>query len=186
MVAPTETITTENVVASTAIDQELDLGALAVDLEPADYNPDRFPGLVFRTDVPRAAMLVFSSGEIVVTGANSEAVAHEALAKLFDELERLGIDVPESPSATVQNIVSTADLGCPLNLTAIAIALGLERIEYEPEQFPGLVYRMDEPSVVLLLFGSGKLVITGATQVTDVELALERIYARLDEHGLLD
>lgn len=186
MTVPTETITTENVVASTAVDQELDLDTLAADLPRADYDPDRFPGLVYRTGAPKAATLVFRSGELVSTGANSEANAREALGKLFDAFSGLGIDVPESPAVTVQNIVSTSNLGCPLNLTAIAIALGLERIEYEPEQFPRLVYRMDEPSVVLLLFGSRKLVITGATQVTDVELALERIYARLDEHGLLD
>jgi transcription initiation factor TFIID TATA-box-binding protein len=186
MAVPTETITTENVVASTAVDQELNLDALRVDLSRADYDPDRFPGLIYRTIDSKAASLVFRSGEVVTTESRSEPDAHGALEILFGELDDLGVIVPDSPTVTVQNIVSTADLGSSLNLNAIAVGLGLERIEYEPEQFPGLVYRMDEPSVLLLLFGSGKLVITGATWLAEAEHAVERIHSRLDEVGLLD
>lgn len=186
MAAPTESITTENVVASTLADQELNLEALSNDLSRADYDPDRFPGLVYRTKHPKAASLVFRSGEVVTTGAKSEADAHGALEILFDELDNLGVAVPATPEVTVQNIVSSADLENTLNLNAIAIALGLENVEYEPEQFPGLVYRLDEPSVVLLLFGSGKLVITGANRFSDAERALEVAHSRLDDHGLLD
>jgi transcription initiation factor TFIID TATA-box-binding protein len=86
----------------------------------------------------------------------------------------------------VQNIVTSADLGRNLNLNAIAIGLGLENIEYEPEQFPGLVYRLDDPDVVALLFGSGKLVITGGKKPEDAEEAVDKIVSRLEELGLLD
>ncbi len=86
----------------------------------------------------------------------------------------------------IQNVVSSADLKANLNLNAIAIGLGLEHIEYEPEQFPGLVYRLDEPDVVALLFGSGKLVITGGKRLSDAEDALTVIEDRLTELGLLD
>jgi len=86
---------------------------------------------------------------------------------------------------TVQNIVSSADLGESLNLNAIAIGLGLETIEYEPEQFPGLVYRLAEPDVVILLFGSGKLVITGAKIHEEAEAALEEVIRRLNDLALL-
>jgi transcription initiation factor TFIID TATA-box-binding protein len=98
----------------------------------------------------------------------------------------LGIQVTDSPKIEVQNIVSSADLGHTLNLNAIAIGPGLENIEYEPEQFPGLVYRLDEPSVVALLFGSGKLVITVGKQLDDAEQALSVIEDRLTDLGLLD
>jgi len=84
-----------------------------------------------------------------------------------------------------QNIVSSADLGHDLNLNALAIGLGLEDVEYEPEQFPGLVYRMDDPEVVLLLFGSGKIVITGGKFAEDATAAVENIVERLDDLGLL-
>ncbi len=83
-------------------------------------------------------------------------------------------------------MVSSASLEQSLNLNAIAIGLGLEQIEYEPEQFPGLVYRLDDPDVVVLLFGSGKLVITGATESEDAQHALGHVEDPLTELGLLE
>jgi len=185
MSAPADSIEIQNVVASTGIGQELDLEALATDLPGADFNPDNFPGLVYRTQEPKAAALIFRSGKIVCTGAKSIADVHEALDIIFDKLRELGIPVEDAPEVTVQNIVSSADLGHSLNLNALAIGLGLEDVEYEPEQFPGLVYRMDDPEVVILLFGSGKVVITGGKTVDDASAAVERIVERIDDLGLL-
>jgi transcription initiation factor TFIID TATA-box-binding protein len=186
MTDPKETINIENVVASTGIGQELDLQSVAMDLEGADYDPEQFPGLVYRTQNPKSAALIFRSGKIVCTGAKSTDAVHESLHIVFDKLRALEIPVEDDPEITVQNIVTSADLGVNLNLNAIAIGLGLENIEYEPEQFPGLVYRISDPNVVALLFGSGKLVITGGKDPSDAEKAVDNIVARLDELGLLD
>ncbi|WP_313692907.1 TATA-box-binding protein [Halorarum halobium] len=179
-----ESIHIENVVASTGIGQELDLQTVAMDLEGADYDPEQFPGLVYRTQDPKSAALIFRSGKIVCTGAKSTDAVHRALDLVFDELRALDIPIEENPEVTVQNIVTSADLGASLNLNAIAIGLGLENIEYEPEQFPGLVYRLGEPDVVALLFGSGKLVITGGKEPSDAEAAVDVITERLTELGL--
>jgi len=183
---PKDSISIENVVASTGIGQELDLQSVAMDLEGADYDPEQFPGLVYRTQEPKSAALIFRSGKIVCTGANSTEAVHQSLNIVFDKLRALEIPVEDDPEITVQNIVTSADLGSSLNLNAIAIGLGLENIEYEPEQFPGLVYRLDEPSVVALLFGSGKLVITGGKKPSDAADAVDVIIERLSELGLLD
>jgi transcription initiation factor TFIID TATA-box-binding protein len=185
MSATSDSIQIENVVASTDIGQELDLETLAEDLAASEYNPDNFPGLVYRMQEPKAVALIFRSGKIVCTGANSIENVRTALGKVFRSFRELGIRVSEDPEIIVQNIVSSGDLGHTLNLNAIAIGFGLEHIEYEPEQFPGLVYRLDEPSVVALLFGSGKLVITGGKQLDDATQALSVIEDRLDELGLL-
>ena len=185
MSVTSDSINIENVVASTDIGQELDLETLAADLAASEYNPDNFPGLVYRMQEPKAAALIFRSGKIVCTGANSIENVQTALQQIFHELRQLGIEVAAEPEIIVQNIVSSGDLGHTLNLNAIAIGLGLENIEYEPEQFPGLVYRLDEPSVVALLFGSGKLVITGGKQLEDANQAISVIESRLDELGLL-
>ncbi|WP_435120077.1 TATA-box-binding protein [Halolamina sp. C58] len=182
----TESIGIENVVASTDIGQELALETLAEDLQATDYNPDHFPGLVYCMQNPKAAALIFRSGKVVCTGANSVDAVTAALEQVFDELRELGVQVTDSPDIEIQNIVSSADLGHQLNLNAIAIGLGLEHIEYEPEQFPGLVYRLDDPPVVALLFGSGKLVITGGEQTDDAEQALEAIQTQLVDLGLLE
>jgi len=181
----TDTIEIQNVVASTGIEQELDLETLTQDITGAEFDPDNFPGLVYRTQDPKAAALIFRSGKIVCTGASSVEQVHTALDMVFDELRDLGIPFDDSPEITVQNIVSSADLGESLNLNALAIGLGLEDVEYEPEQFPGLVYRMDEPEIVVLVFGSGKIVITGGKEPTDASLAVENIIEDIDELGLL-
>ncbi|EQD61179.1 transcription factor, partial [mine drainage metagenome] len=72
-----------------------------------------------------------------------------------------------------------------LNLTQIAMSLGLENVEYEPEQFPGLVYRVEEPKVVLLLFGSGKVVCTGAKEENEIEQAVIKVKKELQKVGLI-
>jgi transcription initiation factor TFIID TATA-box-binding protein len=182
---PKETIKIENVVASTAIGTTLDLPKITLKLEGADYNKERFPGVVYRTKDPKTAALIFGSGKIVCTGAKSIDDVHNGLKKVFNELTNMGVEVMENPEITVQNIVASADLGTVLNLNAIAIGLGLENIEYEPEQFPGLVYRLAVPKVVMLLFGSGKLVVTGGKKPEDAHAAVDRIVEELDSLGLM-
>ena len=180
-----ESVQVENVVGSSDIGQELALDTLVGDLVGAEYNPDNFPGLVYRMQEPKAAALIFRSGKIVCTGANSIDAIHMAFERVFEELRDLGVAVTATPEVEIQNIVSSADLDTSLNLNAIAIGLGLEHIEYEPEQFPGLVYRLDDPDVVALLFGSGKLVITGGKRLDDAKHALAAIEAKLSDLDLL-
>ena len=101
------------------------------------------------------------------------------------QIRKASIGLDSEPKITVQNIVASSDLGQKINLSVIAITLGLERVEYEPEQFPGLVYRLDEPKTVILLFSSGKLVCTGAKKPEDGEAAVDKISEELKAAGLL-
>jgi transcription initiation factor TFIID TATA-box-binding protein len=185
MVEPRDTIKIVNVVASTGIGIEINLKQATLALEGADYDPERFPGLVYRTKDPKTAALIFRSGKIVCTGAKSIDEAHKGIENVFQSLRNIGIDVKGTPEIKVQNIVATADLHSVLDLNAIAIGLGLENIEYEPEQFPGLVYRLSDPKVVILLFGSGKLVITGCRKPEDAANAVDRIVEELNSVSLL-
>ena len=157
-----------------------------MDLPEAEYDPENFPGVIYKTNEPRSTILLFRTGKIVVTGASTVESAEKALTNVFTELRDLGIETPDDPDFIVQNIVASADLGQRLNLNAIAIGLGLESVEYEPEQFPGLVYRLDDPPVVVLLFGSGKAVITGGKTREMEEHAVDVIEDRLSELSLLN
>jgi len=185
MVEPRDTIKIENVVASTSIGIEINLKRATLALEGADYDPERFPGLVYRTKDPKTAALIFRSGKIVCTGAKSIAEVHKSLENVFQSLRNIGIDVKGTPEIKVQNIVASADLHSALNLNAIAVGLGLENIEYEPEQFPGLVYRLSDPKVVVLLFGTGKLVITGGRKPEDAANAVDQIVKQLKRLSLM-
>lgn len=178
------TLEIQNVVVSSALNQEIALESVALDLTGADFDPEQFPGVIYRPESAEATCLIFRSGKITCTGAGSIEGARETVQATVETVRGLGIDV-EKPTVTVQNIVSDADLGEELNLEAIAIGLGLEDVEYEPEQFPGLIYRLDEPDTVVLLFGTGKTVITGAETRDEAEEALEAIIDRLSELALL-
>lgn len=175
----------ENVVASTSLGEELDLQSIALALEGAEYEPEQFPGLIYRLKEPKTATLLFRSGKVVCTGAKSLDDVKVAISKVAKQVENAGIKITIEPVIEVQNIVASSDLEQPINLNAIAISLGLEKVEYEPEQFPGLVYRIDVPKVVVLLFGSGKLVCTGARKPQDVEAAVAKITEELRAAGLL-
>ena len=182
---PEDSLRIGNIVASAKITDFLDLPQIASSVKDAEYNKKRFPGVVIRMQNPKIAALVFGSGKVVLTGAKSIENLDEGLEILGNLLRNLQIDIPKHLSYTIQNIVTSADLGAGINLNKIAIGFNLERIEYEPEQFPGLVYRLDKPKVVVLLFGSGKLIITGGKVAEDARLAVLKIVDDLSNLGLL-
>ena len=175
----------ENVVASASLGRELDLHQIEESLDGADYKPEQFPGLVYRLKEPKTATLLFRSGKVVCTGGKSREQVQEAIAKVSEDLNAAGITIDIEPEIEVQNIVASSSLDQEINLNAVAITLGLERVEYEPEQFPGLVYRLQEPKVVILLFGSGKLVCTGARVPEDVTIAVDKVAEELRSAGLM-
>jgi len=159
-------IKVENIVASTTFAEKLDLDMIAQALEDAEYEPEQFPGLVYRLSDPKTATLLFRSGKANCTGAKNVEDVRKTVDIIADRLKKLGVDVE-------------------LNLTETATGLGLDRVEYEPEQFPGLVYRIKEPKVAMLLFASGKIVCAGARSAEDVSKAVEKLSKELTSLGLL-
>ena len=178
-------VTIQNIVASTKFAEKLDLDLIAQSLEDAEYEPEQFPGLVYRLHIPKTATLLFRSGKANCTGAKNIEDVRTTIDLIAEKLKNLDFVVFSDLEIVVQNMVATADLGGELNLNEVAVAFGLENIEYEPEQFPGLVYRVKEPRVVMLLFGSGKIVCTGGRTTEDVSAAVEQLFENLSSMGLL-
>jgi transcription initiation factor TFIID TATA-box-binding protein len=180
-------ITVENIVASTSFAEKLDLDAIAQSLEEAEYEPEQFPGLVYRLADPKTATLLFRSGKANCTGAKNIENVKKTVDIIADKLRKLGIDVYNNDDLkiVIQNIVAISDLGTELNLNEVAIGLVLENVEYEPEQFPGLVYRINDPKVAMLLFGSGKIVCTGARKTDDVSIAVQKLADELTSLDLI-
>ncbi|MCX6652186.1 MAG: TATA-box-binding protein [Methanomassiliicoccales archaeon] len=175
----------ENIVASTQFAKELDLCTVAEKLTGSEYDPDRFPGLIYRLSDPKTAILLFRSGKANCTGGKSLEEVRRAIRRFAIILNKLGIPVDSDPEIIVQNMVAVYDIGCALNLANLAMSLGLKDIEYEPEQFPGLVYRLRDPNVVCLLFGSGKMVITGAKNDRDIGWTVDKVVQVLRQTGFL-
>ncbi len=176
-------ISIENVVASASLDQKIDLLAIMKVFRNVEYRPKQFPGLVFRLKRPKTATLIFGSGKMVCTGAKSEKMAKRAVNKVVRELKNNGIIILGKPSIVIQNIVASANLHGKIDLETAADIM--ENVMYEPEQFPGLIYRMGEPKVVMLLFASGKLVCTGAKHEDMVKEAVEKLHVILQDFDLI-
>lgn len=178
-------IKVENVVANARIAEELDLKDIESKIEAAVFTKKKFPGLVYRTKEPKSAFLIFRSGKVVCTGSKTEAGVRVVMDKLATDLRSIGIDVVEHPEFKVQNIVASANLGTELNLGAIVTGLELEGMEYEPEVFPGLVYRIADPKSAILIFSSGRLVITGGKTIQDCNKSVEVLLEKLKSLDLI-
>jgi len=176
-------VTIQNVVASVTLKQRLDLDLVLRVTQGASYKPEQFPGLVYKLKKPKASALLFGSGKMVCVGTTSEERAKEAVNRIVDALKKNGVAIAGKPEIEIQNIVASGDLFGSVDLEA-ALAT-LKRTMYEPEQFPGLMYRMEEPKVVMLLFASGKLVCTGAKKEEQVHEAVEKLQKELEAERLI-
>ena len=173
----------ENVVATGDVKQSFDLIKINTTFDKTEYNPDRFPGLVYRIKIPKTSTLIFRTGKMVCTGAKSEEMAIKAVKTVVQRLRKGKIKIKKDAVITVQNIVAAINLGGKIHLEQAARTL--PRSMYEPEQFPGLIHRMLDPKTVILLFASGKLVCTGAKKEADVYRSVHNLHASLEEKELM-
>ncbi|TFF97639.1 MAG: TATA-box-binding protein [Promethearchaeota archaeon] len=170
----------ENVVATVvvSIKEKIDLTIIARKHVDVEYNPERFPGLVMRIEEPRATILIFSTGKMVVTGMRRASEAEAVVDKAIKKIKKAGVEVGE-PEITIQNIVASGDLHTHVDLNMGAIVM--ESAMYEPEVFPGLIYRMKEPKTVFLIFSTGKIVCTGTKDKEDVHNAVIKLNKEVRE-----
>jgi len=173
----------QNVVATGRLKHRVDLNAIVRAFPKVEYRPRTFPGLPFKLKKPKSCTLIFSSGSLVCTGTKSENVARRAVMKVLRELRKAGIIVASMPEITVQNIVASVELGgVTIDLEEAVYKL---RAMYEPDMFPGAIYRMEDPKCVFLIFSTGKLVCVGTKREEDVYRAVENLVATLEDMGVL-
>ena len=166
-----------NIVVSTSLEHDIPLEKMAATLSNTEYNPEQFPGLVIRIKEPKTSALIFSSGKVVCTGARTIKEVEESLKKIIKSLEKINIKIKIKPEINIQNIVASGGVGMILNLNTLAMKL--ENTEYEPEQFPGLVYKLREAKATFLLFSNGKIVCTGTKSEEEVHQAVDMLVANL-------
>jgi len=171
----------QNVVLSVTYEgTEFNLNKLARSLDGASYDPESFPGVIYKSEDPRASFLIFASGKMNCVGAESMANAKLAIKKLTRKIRESRIRVKAEPKVKIQNIVASVNFGRKFDLEHIAGRF--ENAEYEPEVFPGLVFRLDDPKAVLLLFTSGKGVCAGVNSMRDVNRAAQKTNKILSRH----
>jgi transcription initiation factor TFIID TATA-box-binding protein len=183
MVNIIDSVRIENVVASATLDQKIDLNAIVKGNPIVEYDPKKFPGLVYRLKRPKTAILIFTTGKMVCTGAKSSKEAKRAIKKVVRLLKKSGIIIISKPKIEIVNIVASGNLADAIDLERSAYSLS--RTMYEPEQFPGLIYRVDYPKVVFLIFASGKIVCTGARKEEDVYETVKNLHQELKKNDLI-
>jgi len=174
----------ENVVATVVLDlgtsgKKIDLNQIARKYSDCEYNPERFPGLVMRAVEPKATILIFSTGKMVVTGLRAADEAGAVVANVIKKMEQAKVNIEAEPVITIQNIVASGDLHMAIDLNEASILM--ENAMYEPEVFPGLIYRMQEPKTVFLIFSTGRIVCTGAKTKEIVGQAVEKLVEAVKE-----
>jgi len=176
----------QNVVASAAFNHSVDLGAIVKAFPHVEYRPEVFPGLAFRLKKPKTCTLIFDTGSMVCTGAKSEREAKRAIRKVARELKKAGIIIIGKPEIKIQNIVASGSLGSPIDLEELCMQIHVGgSLMYEPEQFPGAIYRMDSPHVVFLIFSNGKIVCVGAKKEEEIYEAAKNLRRRLEAMEIL-
>ncbi len=175
------TYTIQNVVATVIaeIKEKIDLNIIAGKYPDVEYNPERFPGLVMRVIKPKATGLIFSTGKMVITGMKRHTEAPSVVNQIIDRVNKCKIDI-KNPVITIQNFVVSGDIKCGIDLNKATIVM--DNVMYEPEVFPGLIYRMKEPKSVLLLFSTGKIVCTGVKDEETVKLVFDKLYRVVREY----
>jgi transcription initiation factor TFIID TATA-box-binding protein len=189
------TCPSRNIVATVNLDCRLDLKTIALHARNAEYNPkvghtsrpyfipapmltqQRFAAVIMRIRDPKTTALIFASGKMVVTGAKSEDDSKLASRKYARIIQKLGFNA-KFTDFKIQNIVGSCDIKFPIRLEGLA-SKHHPFSSYEPELFPGLIYRMIKPKIVLLIFVSGKIVLTGAKVREEIYAAFEQIYPTL-------
>jgi len=169
----------QNIVATTSLGKDVPLTKLAKTISNTEYNPEQFPGLVLRIKEPKSAVLVFSSGNLVCTGTKSINQVKEVIEQVIKILKKINVNVTDKPKITVQNIVASGNINMMLNLNFLSFEL--ENTEYEPEQFPGLVYKLENPTATFLLFSNGKLVCTGTKNSQQLNDSMNQLVSTLRE-----
>jgi transcription initiation factor TFIID TATA-box-binding protein len=175
-----------NAVGSGDIGVELDIAEVEGDLPVpyTEYDPENYHGLYVRLVEDGPLITLYRTGKYIISGCSSFEELDETNRAFLRTLVELDIiDASLEVDFAVQNVVCTGDLQQPVNLNALSIGLGLEVVEYEPEQFPGLIYRPTDFPAVLLVFANGNVVITGATDVETAEEAFDHLQTKVE--GLL-
>lgn len=185
---PEVNVKIQNVVATLDIFQHIDLeditGKLPQQIDTR-YEPKRFPGIILKFQEPlypyRCSILLFSTGKAVIVGMSSTDMIHDVKKAIVKILRECGVEITRNPEAKIVNIVASGSLGRQIDLELTSVLL--ESCMYEPEQFPGLIYRMKDPKTVILLFKSGNIVCTGAKSDGMVEESVKKLEMELEELG---
>ncbi|XP_050221242.1 TATA-box-binding protein 2-like [Mercurialis annua] len=171
----------QNVVSTIKLDCKLDLKRIALSSRNSEYNPKRFSAVIMRIREPKTTALIFSNGKLICTGAKTIADSKLAARKYARIIRKLGFPT-KFQDFKIQNIVASCDTKSSISLERFAFSEHARYARYDPESFPGMIYRFKGSNIVILIFVSGKIVIAGAKKEEDAYAAFDNLYPVLTEY----
>jgi len=178
-------INVENIVASAQISAGFDVKQLSEKILDFKYNSDEFAGATIKLDDPKTAVLVFPDGKLICTGAKNMDEVDKSIKNTMKKIQSVGITTRAKATVEIQNIVASVNLNKEMHLSSISKGLLLQHVDYQPDKFPGLIYKIEEYGATLLLFDSGKLVCTGTKSIEDATSAIDMMKDKLSSIGAL-
>jgi len=175
--APVGRPTIHNVLSTVKLECKLDLKKICTRCRNAEYNPRRFNAVIMRIQDPKATAIIWESGTLCVNGTSSEALNHKASRKFCKILQELGFNAKFRNYKTC-NVLGKIDLRVPINLEELSLK-HKDIASYEPELFPGVIMRLNDPKVTVFIFVSGNLVFTGARSSEQINQAYRNVFSRV-------
>jgi len=171
-----------NVVASTKADRQIDIELLATKMPHTIYEPENFPGLIYRKCDPKVSIIVFSTGKIVSIGSVSEKIAKESIITTISEIMSIQGEKITVKRITTENVIAISSIGCEIDLEK-AVNCEIKAI-YEPKKFPGVIYRVRN-NLVALIFKSGKIISVGSKSEDEAKSIIHLTYKILKKFDCL-
>ena len=175
----------ENIVAYAQIADGFEIDDLAEMIPDFEYKPEEFKGLTLKLDYPKAAILIHSNGKVFCTGAKSIEDVESSIDRAIDKMKAVKISVKSKPKIEIQNIIASTNIEKELHLSSISKGLIMEHVDYKPEEFPGLLYKIDYLGAIVIVFSSGRIVCTGTKTIDDASKAIELVKEKLSSIGAL-
>jgi transcription initiation factor TFIID TATA-box-binding protein len=175
----------DNIVAYAKISESFEIEKLAEMITDFEYKPEEFNGVTFRLDFPKAAVLILNNGKVFCTGVKTIEDAKSSIHKAIEKIKAANINIETNPNIDIQNIVASTDVGRELHLISISKGLIMDHVNYKPEEFPGLIYKIDNLGAVVIVFSSGRIVTTGTRTIESASKAIELMKEKLTSIGAL-
>jgi len=172
----------ENVFAKFSLGISLDIEALLKDFPNAIYDPWLSPSVDITDKKNGITFRIFSTGQVICLGGKSAEQVKSCIRNFLKNLRKKGYGTSSDVDVEISNYVASGSVGKRLRLWKAAYFL--EGAEYDPKQFPGLIYKMRKPKVSFTIFENGNTILTGAKNKKEIEKALRKLLLEIENSDL--
>ena len=175
----------ENIIFSANFAEKIDTQYLSKKFDNSKYNIDKFSGLILELDNPKCALFILPNGQLFCTGLKNMDDIEIVVNMIINDIDQYNLRIFDDIHIEILDITASFGLSKNLNLNDIKEKLEFENIEFNKDDFPGLIFDIINPKINVIIFKSGKIVFTGAKEIEDIKKALGMLKDNLLNIGIL-